>query len=100
MVKNTEHLVLSEDRETEVFKLSFNNVGMGDAGYYTLVAKNELGDAQQQVHFNVHGEISTTVMVDNWYPAAVLVSGLLATILINVNTYSRLILIFLTYVIA
>lgn len=53
-MRSSDHKILSEDREKEIFKLSFINVGLGDAGYYTLVAKNEHGDSQQQVHFNVH----------------------------------------------
>ncbi|XP_045774491.1 obscurin isoform X8 [Maniola jurtina] len=43
-----------EDREKESFKLVVKNVGIEDAGLYTVSAKNEHGETTQQARLNVH----------------------------------------------
>ncbi|XP_046962552.1 obscurin isoform X6 [Vanessa cardui] len=43
-----------EDREAETFKLVIKNVGLEDAGQYSVTATNEIGETTQQAKLNVH----------------------------------------------
>ncbi|XP_047531484.1 obscurin isoform X5 [Vanessa atalanta] len=50
---STRHEII-EDREAETFKLVIKNVGLEDAGQYTVTATNEIGETTQQAKLNVH----------------------------------------------
>ncbi|XP_050346638.1 obscurin isoform X5 [Nymphalis io] len=57
---STRHEII-EDREAETFKLVIKNVGLEDAGQYTVTATNEIGETTQQARLNVHTDKPTFV---------------------------------------
>ncbi|XP_049949485.1 obscurin isoform X3 [Schistocerca serialis cubense] len=55
-LSSSDHTIISENVEKEVYKLEIKNIGLGDDGVYVVTASNSQGERSQQAKLTVHTE--------------------------------------------
>lgn len=50
-----------EEINAEIYKLTINNIGLGDDGIYVVSASNNQGDSSQQAKLTVHSKCSRKI---------------------------------------